>query len=143
MKEAYTSTCANIAAIAEDPESIDASMRTGYMWVQVTGFSGLIRVDGEELNLDKGPKHILAGWPAIVAGRYWQLRDLEEGEYHLHELADINTWIGGSRYEPSYAEMEAGWGDAYAGEQQILSNLVDPGCSMRGLGGPCRKRAPS
>ena len=127
MKEAYTFTCANIAAIAEDPESIDASMRTGYMWVQVTGFSGLIRVDGEELNLDKGPKHILAGWPAIVAGRYWQLRDLEEGEYHLHELADINTWIGGSRYEPSYAEMEAGWGDAYAGEQQIPSNLVDPG----------------
>ena len=61
MKEAYTFTCANIAAIAEDPESIDASMRTGYMWVQVTGFSGLIRVDGEELNLDKGPKHILAG----------------------------------------------------------------------------------
>ena len=127
MKEAYNSTCDTIAAIAEDPEDIDAGMRIGYMWVQVTPYAGLIRVDGEELNLNKGPKHILAGWPAIVAGRYRQLRDLEQGEYHLHELADINTWIGGGKYEPSYAELEADWGDTYAGEQQILSNPVDPG----------------
>ena len=103
------------------------AMRIGYLWVQANGFAGLVQVDGEELNLDKGPRHILAGWPAIVAGRYRQLRRLEEGDYYLHELADINTWLGEGGYDPSYTEIEARWGDPYQGEQLTLSNLVNPG----------------
>ena len=140
MLEAYISTC---DTIAEDPEDIDAGMRIAYMWVQVTPYAGLIRVDGDELNLNRGPKHILAGWPAIVAGRYRQLCDLEQGEYHLHELADINTWISGGKYEPSYAEVEADWGDTYAGEQQILSNPVDPGLFNAGTWRALQEARPS
>ena len=127
MREAYISTCDNIAIIAEDPEDIDAGMRIAYMWVQVTPYAGLIRVNGGELNLNKGPEHILAGWPAIVAGRYRQLRELEQGEYHLNELADINTWISGGKYESSYTEVETEGRNTYAGKPQVSNNLVDPG----------------
>ena len=45
----------------------------------------------------------------------------------MHQLADSNAWFGGSGYEPSHTEIEAGWGDPYEGEQQVLSNPVDPG----------------
>ena len=40
------------------------------MWVQVEGFASCIMVDGEKFNPEKGAKHILAGFAAIVAGRY-------------------------------------------------------------------------
>ena len=43
------------------------------MWVQVEGFASRIMVDGEKFNPEKGAKHILAGFAAIVAGRYRQL----------------------------------------------------------------------
>ena len=45
-------------------------MRVGHLWAQVIDFTPFVLVDGEELDLDLGPKHVLAGWPAIVAGRY-------------------------------------------------------------------------
>ena len=48
LREAYTSTCINIAAIAWDPEDIDAGMRIGYLWAQVINFVHLIQVDREE-----------------------------------------------------------------------------------------------
>ena len=88
-----------------------------------------LSVDGEELDLDLGPKHILAGWPAIVAGRYRQLRDLETGEspQYKRELADINTWLGRGGYEPSRVEVQAGWGSPYKERQQTYDNPVDPG----------------
>ena len=127
LREAYTSTCVNIAAIAKGPGTIDAGMRIGYLWAQVIDFIDLIQVDREELDLDLGPKHIRARWPAIVAGRYQQLRDREAGEHYRHKLANSNAWIGGGGYKPSHAEIEAGWGNPYEGEQQVLSNPVDPG----------------
>ena len=76
LREAYESTHTTIAAIASDPDDIDAGMRVGYLWAQVIDFTPFVSVDGEELDLDLGPKHVLAAWPAIVAGRYRQLRNV-------------------------------------------------------------------
>ena len=124
MLEAYVSTCDNIAATAENSEDIDAGMRIVYMEEQATPYAGLIQVDGNDLNLARGPRHIQAGWPAIVAGRYQQLREIELGNSPLNELADLNSWINDGKYEPSYAETEAEWGETYEGEPQVLSNPV-------------------
>ena len=103
MQEAYISTCDNIAIIAEDPEDIDVGVRIAYLWVQVLPYEGLIQVNGRRLNLHEGPEHLLAGWPAIVAGRYRQLRELEQGECRQPELADLNTWLGNSKQETDYS----------------------------------------
>ena len=58
LREAYTSIHINIAAIAQDPDDIDAGMRIGYLWAQVIDFTPFVQVDREELDLDLGPKHI-------------------------------------------------------------------------------------
>ena len=84
-----------------------------------------IQVDGHHLDLARGQRHIQAGWPAIVAGRYQQLREIELGNYPLNEWADLDSWINDGKYEPSYAETEAEWGEAYEGELQVLSNPVN------------------
>ena len=73
MREAYISMCENIVSVAKDPQSRASGVLMGHMWVQAEGFSSRIKVDSEEFNPEKGAKHILAGLPAIVAGRYRQL----------------------------------------------------------------------
>ena len=115
MQEAYESTRTTIADIASDPEDINAGMRIGYLWAQVIEFTPFVLVDGDEVDLDRGPKHILAAWPAIVAGRYRQTRDVETGEGPLYKrrLANINAWIGTGGYGPNPAEQEAEWGPLY------------------------------
>ena len=127
MLEAYVATCDNIAATAEHPEDIDAGMRIAYMKEQATPYADHILVDGHHLDLARGPRHLQAGWPAIVAGRYQQLREVELGNYPLNEWADLDSWINDGRYEPSYAETEAEWGEAYEGETQVLDNPIDAG----------------
>ena len=94
MQEAYESTRTTIADIASDPEDINVGMRLGYLWAQVIEFTPFILVEGEEVDLDRGPKHIFAAWPAIVAGRYRQMRDVETGEGPLYKrrLAEILFW---------------------------------------------------
>ena len=115
MQEAYESTRTTIADIASDPEDINAGMRISYLWAQVIEFTPFVLVDGDEVDLDRGPKHILAAWPAIVAGRYRQTRDVETGEGPLYKrrLANINAWIGTGGYGPNPAEQEAEWGPLY------------------------------
>ena len=127
MQEAFISTCDNIAIIAEDPEDIDVGVRIAYLWVQVLPYEGLIQVNGRRLNLHEGPEHLLAGWPAIVAGRYRQLRELEQGECHRPKLADINTWIRGSRHEFSYTDVKPEAKNADAGKPPVTNNPVHPG----------------
>ena len=128
MREAYESTLTTVADIASDPDDINAGMRVGYLWAQVIDFTPFVTVDGEELDLDLGPKHVLATWPAIVAGRYRQLRNVETGKGPLYkrQLANINAWLGTGGYEPNHAEVQAGWGHPYEEEQQAYPNPVDP-----------------
>ena len=63
------------------------------MWVQVEGFASRIMVDGEKFNPEKGAKHILAGFAAIVAGRYRQLRDREEGMKGMNEVTELQHQV--------------------------------------------------
>ena len=132
MQEAYESTRTTIADIASDPEDINAGMRIGYLWAQVIEFTPFVLVDGEEVDLDCGPRHILAAWPAIVAGRYRQMRNVETGEGPLYkrQLADINAWLGTGGYGPNPAEVQAEWGPPYEEEQLTHHNPVDQATNL-------------
>ena len=85
MREAYTSVRNDIAIIAADPRERDVRTRLVYLHNQASPYEELVQVRGQELNLLKGPTHVRAGWPAIVAGRYQQLYNLEQGGPHQSE----------------------------------------------------------
>ena len=80
MRQAYEEAIQNIRDVQPAPETKAAGILLGQMWVQANGFASLIQVDGEAFDPTKGAANILAGLPAIVAGRYRQLRQREEGE---------------------------------------------------------------
>ena len=127
MQEAYDSTRNTIADIASDPEDLNVGMRLGYLWAQVIEFTPFILVDGEEVDLERGPRHLLAAWPAIVAGRYRQMREVETGEGPLYKrrLADINAWVGTGGYGPNPAEQQAAWGPLYEEDQLTRPHPTD------------------
>ena len=97
MREAYSNTCEKVNEIAKAPETREAGMILGHMWVQAEGFASRIQVDGEKFNPENGPKHILAGFAAIVAGRYRQLQD-KEGAKGMNEVAELNARFGGKNF---------------------------------------------
>ena len=63
-------------------------------------------MDGEAFDPAKGAAHILAGLPAIVAGRYRQLRQREEGERGMRALADMEAKFGGLSIRPTNKEID-------------------------------------
>ena len=70
MREAYSNMCDKIDKVAKAPMTRASGVILGHMWVQAEGFASRIIMDGENFNPEKGAKHILAGFAAIVAGRY-------------------------------------------------------------------------
>ena len=106
MREVYDETIKNITDIQPDPEAKEACILMGQMWVQSDGFANLIKVDGVAFNPAKGAAHILAGLPAIVAGRYRQRRQREEGERGMRALANMEAKFKGLNVRPTSKELD-------------------------------------
>ena len=83
-------------------------------------------MDGENFNAEKGAEHILAGFTAIVAGRYRQLQEREEGKRGMDEVADLNTRFGGKEFRPTNEEIDLCRDHALEVEQRSPANPVDP-----------------
>ena len=106
MRWAYDETIKSIADIQKDPQSQEAGILLGQMWVQADGFSNLITVNGEKFKPAKGAAHILAGLPAIIAGRYRQRRQHEEGERGMRTLALMEEKFQGLHVRPTCEEID-------------------------------------
>ena len=106
MRWAYDETIKSIADIQKDPESQEAGILLGQMWVQADGFANLITVNGEQFKPAKGAAHILAGLPAIIAGRYRQRRQHEEGERGMRTLALMEEKFQGFHVRPTCEEID-------------------------------------
>merc|ERR1711978_113217 len=104
MREVYDETIKNIRDIQPDPETKEAGILLGQMWVQADGFANLIKVNGVTFDPDKGAAHILAGLPAIVAGRSRQRRQREEGERGMRTLAIMEEKFKGLHVRPTCEE---------------------------------------
>ena len=126
MRKVYDETIKNIRDIQPDPETKEAGILLGQMWVQADGFANLIQVDGETFDPAKGAAHILAGLPAIVAGRYRQLRQREEGERGMRALADMEAKFGGLSIRPTNEEIDLCREHRLEVEERSPDNPVDP-----------------
>ena len=82
MRQAYDATIEDIETIKRNPDSRPADMIIGKIIMQANGFASDITVGGVNFDPDQGAPHVVAGMPAIVAGRYRQIRELERaGRY--------------------------------------------------------------
>ena len=107
MRWAYDETIQSIRDIQKDPKSQEAGILLGQMHVQADGFSNLITVDGEPFKPAKGPAHILAGLPAIIAGRYRQRRQHDEGDKGMRTLALMEEKFQGFHVRPTCEEIDS------------------------------------
>ena len=107
LRSAYTDICSKTDAIAADHKSAVSIGIFSAMNVLATGFADLLVIDGDPFMANRSAKHIIEGFPAIVAGRYRQLRESEESKRGLSEVAKMNTWFGKDDKRPTSREIDA------------------------------------
>ena len=128
MQAAYQSARAKIEKVIAAPKTADSYFVLGALDAMGTGFAARTQVDRVDWHAGKGPKHLHAGFTAIVAGRYRQLKEVEEGKVGLAEVAEVDARFGEDQLRPSPREIEASR-DLYAELQHsIPSNPTDKSC---------------
>ena len=105
MRQAYDATIEDIETIKRNPDSRPAGMIIGKIIMQANGFASDITVGGASFDPDQGAAHIVAGMPAIVAGRYRQIRDLEDGHAGMQALANLNSKFA-EELRPTHDELD-------------------------------------
>ena len=126
MRKAYDDTMQDLATVAAAPQTPTANIILGRMGVHATGFASCLRIDGEEFNPHAGPKHLLAALPAIVAGRYRQIRDCEEGERGMRELAAAEAKFRKTGVRMTLEELELCRDHKLEVLERSPDNPVDP-----------------
>ena len=106
MRKAYNDTVEDMGAVAEEPQTLASGVILGRMSVQATGFASKLKIDDTEFDPELGPKHLIPGLPAIVSGRYRQIREGEEGRRGMAELADIEAKFNETGVRPTHEEMD-------------------------------------
>ena len=81
--KAYRDICAKLEVIAADPTGSHAMGVFGALNVLAAGFAGNLVIDGKPFSAGTSPKHVFIGFAALVAGRYRQEREIEEGQVGL------------------------------------------------------------
>merc|ERR1711923_311191 len=74
-------------------------------FVLATGFVDNLVIDGQPFLADAGPKHVFAGFAALVAGRYRQEREMEEGKEGMAEVDKIESRFGKDGIRPTPREV--------------------------------------
>ena len=92
--KAHQDICAKLGVIVADPKSPNAMVIFGAFNVLATGFVDNLVIDGKPFSAEAGPKHVLAGFAALVAGRYRQEREMEEGKEGMAEVDKIESRFG-------------------------------------------------
>ena len=128
MHTAYESARAKIEKVIAAPDSANYNFILGALDAMGTGFASRTQVDGEAWHAGKGPRHIHAGFTAIVAGRYRQLKEAEEGKIGLAEVAEVDGRFGEDQPRPSLREIEASRDFHAKMEHSIAGNPTDKKC---------------
>ena len=105
MREAYNSTLDTIRAIQREPDSRGSGMLIGQILMEANGFANRIKVGGADFDPDQGAAHVLAGMPAIVAGKYRQIRERKDGEAGMEALADLDAKFA-EAFRPTHDEID-------------------------------------
>ena len=95
------------------------------MWMQANGFASRIKVGGADFDPDQGADHVLAGLPAIAAGRYRQIQEHEEGELGMDALADLEAKFEAA-FRPTHDEIDMCRDHTLEVEERSPDNPVDP-----------------
>ena len=105
LTRAHQDICEKLGVVALDPKSPSAMAIFGAFNVLATGFVDNLVIDGKPFAADAGPKHILAGFTALVAGRYRQERETEEGKVGMEEVAKMESRFGKDGLRPTPREV--------------------------------------
>ena len=92
--------------------------------MQANGFASRIKVGGADFNPDQGANHVLAGLPAIIAGRYRQIRERKEGEIGMDALAGLKAKFEEQAFRPSHEEIDMCRDHALEVEERSPDNPV-------------------
>ena len=91
---AYQDICAKVDIVAKEPTGAVAMGIFGALNVMAAGFADNLVIDDHPFSASAGPKHIFRGFAALVAGRYRQDRESEEGRRGLAEVAKMDARFG-------------------------------------------------
>ena len=105
--KAYQDICAKLEVIAKEPTGSLAMGVFGALNVMAAGFADNLEIDGQPFSAGAGPKHVFRGFAALVAGRYRQERESEEGRIGLAEVAKIDARFGEDGCRPTAREVDA------------------------------------
>merc|ERR1712102_96997 len=105
LTRAHRDICEKVGVIVLDPKSPSSLTIFGAFNVLATGFADNLVIDGKPFAADDGPKHILAGFTALVAGRYRQEREMEEGKVGMEEVAKMESRFGKDGLRPTPREV--------------------------------------
>ena len=89
LYRSYLDVCNHVDDIIRDPTDPASLCYMAAMTVMGAGFAGRIRPGGVPWQASLGPQHVYEGFAAIVAGRYRQSRETEEGDTGMTEVAEI------------------------------------------------------
>ena len=103
--KAYQDICEKLDIIARDPKSSHAMAVFGAFNVLAAGFADNLVIDNQPFSSFTGPKHVFVGFAALVAGRYRQEREMEEGKVGLAEVEKIEARFGKDGIRPTPREV--------------------------------------
>ena len=96
-----------VDTIIRDPAAPAALCIMAAMTVMGAGFASRLRPGGVPWQASLGPQHVYKGFAAIVAGRYRQSKETEEGDTGMEEVAEIAERFGSDEELPSSREINA------------------------------------
>ena len=103
--KAYQDICAKLDIIAQDPKGSHAMAVFGAFNVLAAGFADNLVIDNQPFSSFTSPKHVFVGFAALVAGRYRQERETEEGKAGLAEVEKIEARFGKDGIRPTPREV--------------------------------------
>ena len=104
---AYESVRDKIEKIIANPAHSNSFFILGALDAMGMGFASNLRINGEAWQASKGPLHLYKGFTALVAGRYRQLKEEQEGEIGLAEVEAVEARFSVDQLRPSIREIEA------------------------------------
>ena len=107
LYRSYVEVCGHVDKIIRAPTAQASLCYMSAMTVMGAGFASRLRPGGVPWQASLGPQHVYEGFAAIVAGRYRQSRETEEGDTGMTEVAETAERFSGDDVPPSSREIDA------------------------------------
>ena len=104
---AYNEMLAKVISIAEKPTDPASIAQLAVIETLTAGLVKGLTVKGEPFNPCKGPDHLVAGFPAMVAGKYRLNRQENESESHVNQFNYLGKVFEREKKRPSACEIKS------------------------------------